>query len=73
MTEERRAALVRLSVHMNVTFDNISLLDEALTHPSYTNEAKDAIPHNERLEFLGDAVLELASSTYLYAHFPDCT
>ena len=73
MTEERRAALVRLSVHMNVTFDNISLLDEALTHPSYTNEAKDAISHNERLEFLGDAVLELASSTYLYAHFPDCT
>ena len=73
MTEERRAALVRLSVHMNVTFDDISLLDEALTHPSYTNEAKDAIPHNERLEFLGDAVLELASSTYLYAHFPDCT
>ena len=73
MTEERRAALVRLSVHMNVTFDNISLLDEALTHPSYTNEAKDAIPHNERLEFLGDAVLELAFSTYLYARFPDCT
>lgn len=73
MTEERRAELVRLSVHMNVTFDNISLLDEALTHPSYTNEAKDAIPHNERLEFLGDAVLELASSTYLYARFPDCT
>ena len=73
MTEERRAALVRLSVHMNVTFDNISMLDEALTHPSYTNEAKDAIPHNERLEFLGDAVLELASSTYLYARFPDCT
>ena len=73
MTEERRAALVRLSVHMNVTFDNISLLDEALTHPSYTNEAKDAIPHNERLEFLGDAVLELASSTYLYARFLDCT
>ena len=73
MTEERRATLVRLSVHMNVTFDNISLLDEALTHPSYTNEAKDAIPHNERLEFLGDAVLELASSTYLYARFPDCT
>ena len=73
MTEERRAELVRLSVHMNVIFDNISLLDEALTHPSYTNEAKDAIPHNERLEFLGDAVLELASSTYLYARFPDCT
>jgi ribonuclease III len=31
------------------------------------------MPHNERLEFLGDAVLELASSTYLYERFPDCS
>ena len=73
MAAERRAELVRLSVHMGVSFDNIALLDEALTHPSYTNEAKDVIAHNERLEFLGDAVLELASSTYLYALFPDCS
>ena len=73
MTEGRRAALVRLSVQIGVSFSNLSLLDEALTHPSYTNEAKDDIPHNERLEFLGDAVLELASSTYLYAHFPECS
>ena len=73
MTEERRAELVRLSVQMHVSFDDLSLLDEALTHPSYTNEARENIPHNERLEFLGDAVLELASSTYLYARFPDCS
>ena len=73
MTEGRRAALVRLSVQIGVSFGDLSLLDEALTHPSYTNEAKDDIPHNERLEFLGDAVLELASSTYLYAHFPECS
>lgn len=73
MAAERRAELVRLSVHMGVSFDNIALLDEALTHPSYTNEAKNVIAHNERLEFLGDAVLELASSTYLYALFPDCS
>ena len=73
ITKERRAALVRLSAQIGVTFSEISLLDEALTHPSYTNEAKDAVPHNERLEFLGDAVLELASSTYLYARFPDCS
>ena len=73
MTEGRRAALVRLSVQIGVSFSDLSLLDEALTHPSYTNEAKDDIPHNERLEFLGDAVLELASSTYLYAHFPECS
>lgn len=73
MTEERRAELVRLSVQMHVSFDDLSLLDEALTHPSYTNEARENIPHNERLEFLGDAVLELASSTYLYVRFPDCS
>ena len=72
ITEERRAQLVRLSSRLGVSFDNIALLDEALTHSSYTNETKDPIPHNERLEFLGDAVLELASSTYLYARFPDC-
>ena len=73
MTAERRAELVRLSAHIGVSFDDLSLLDEALTHPSYTNEAKGTVPHNERLEFLGDAVLELASSTYLYASYPDCT
>ena len=73
MTAERRAELVRLSLHMGVSFDNFAFLDEALTHPSYANEAKDVVAHNERLEFLGDAVLELASSTYLYARFPDCS
>ena len=73
MKDERRAQLMRLSAEMGVSFNDFALLDEALTHPSYTNEAKDTIPHNERLEFLGDAVLELASSTYLYARFPDCS
>ena len=73
MTAERRAELVRLSLQRGVSFDNLAFLDEALTHPSYANEAKDAVAHNERLEFLGDAVLELASSTYLYARFPDCS
>ena len=70
MTEERRAELVRLSEQIGVPFHRLSLLDEALTHSSYTNEAKNCMPHNERL---GDAVLELASSTYLYERFPDCS
>ena len=73
MKDKRLAQLMRLSAEMGVSFNDFALLDEALTHPSYTNEAKDTIPHNERLEFLGDAVLELASSTYLYARFPDCS
>ena len=64
---------MRLSEQIGVPFHRLSLLDEALTHSSYTNEAKNCMPHNERLEFLGDAVLELASSTYLYERFPDCS
>lgn len=73
MTQERHAELMDLSARLGVDFSDITLLDEALTHPSYTNESKDSIPHNERLEFLGDAVLELASSTYLYTRFPACS
>jgi ribonuclease-3 len=54
-----------------VKFGNLTLLHQALIHSSYANEAKEKnIVHNERLEFLGDAVLELASSTYLYMQFP---
>ncbi|MCQ2506494.1 MAG: ribonuclease III [Lachnospiraceae bacterium] len=48
-------------------FKDVSLLKEALTHSSFANEAKDGIvANNERLEFLGDAVLELVSSDYLF-------
>ncbi len=43
---------------------------EALTHRSYLNENKAAGPHNERLEFLGDAVLELATTHFLFTKFP---
>jgi ribonuclease-3 len=45
-------------------------LEQALTHPSFTNEAKDA-PDNQRLEFLGDAVLQLCSSELLFERFPE--
>lgn len=45
-------------------------LEQALTHPSFTNEAKDA-PDNQRLEFLGDAVLQLCSSELLFQRFPE--
>lgn len=47
------------------------LVWQALTHSSYANE--ECIPHNERLEFLGDAVLELLTSQYLYEHYPHCS
>jgi ribonuclease-3 len=53
---------------LNYTFTNPSLLDEALTHSSYRHEAKEeGLRHNERLEFLGDQVLGLLVSQFLYA------
>lgn len=52
-------------------FKNHRLLDQALTHRSYLNEHKHIQSSNERLEFLGDAVLELVITQYLYDHFPD--
>ena len=53
-------------------FENIELLITALTHRSYMNEHKQsAREHNERLEFLGDAVLELAVTDYLYNNFSE--
>jgi ribonuclease-3 len=53
------------------TFADASLLQTALTHSSYANEQGTGTAHNERLEFLGDAVLELCVSTELFRRFPD--
>lgn len=55
---------------LRVTFKNLELLEEAFTHRSYLNEHKSASSHNERLEFLGDAVLELSSTQFLFNRFP---
>lgn len=53
-------------------FDNVELFLTALTHRSYVNEHKKSTKeHNERLEFLGDAVLELAVTNYLYRNFTE--
>lgn len=56
---------------MTLTFKNPSLLDTALTHRSYLNENRSVKEHNERLEYLGDAVIELAVSEFLYHSFPE--
>lgn len=57
---------------LGVTFKDINLLITAFTHRSYVNEhRKTAHEHNERLEFLGDAVLELVSTEYLYNNFKE--
>lgn len=55
---------------LGLIFANLDLLAEALTHRSYINENKGAKSHNERLEFLGDAVLELAVTHFLFEKFP---
>jgi ribonuclease-3 len=53
-------------------FKNIDLLITSLTHRSYVNEHRKSVSeHNERLEFLGDAVLELAVTDYLFNHFSE--
>jgi len=57
---------------LGVEFKNIDLLITAFTHRSYVNEHKKTVKeHNERLEFLGDAVLELVSTEYLYGKFSE--
>ncbi len=64
--------LGNLEKKIGLNFKNQDLLKEALTHRSYLNEnPRWNLPHNERLEFLGDAVLELASTEYLFAKFPN--
>ena len=63
--------LEKLEEIIGYTFKNKQLLTQALTHSSYANEKKlGKLRCNERLEFLGDAVLELISSHYLYEKFP---
>jgi ribonuclease III, bacterial len=57
---------------LNYRFTDDSLLEEALTHKSYVNERRESgRTHNERLEFLGDAVLSLVISDYLARRYPE--
>lgn len=56
---------------INYRFQNESLLTEALTHSSYANEQKGRVRHNERLEFLGDAVLSIVVSDYIFENCPE--
>jgi ribonuclease III len=60
----------RLEDTIGIPFKNKDLLVQALVHRSYLNENREfPLPHNERLEFLGDAVLELAVTEYLFQHY----
>lgn len=62
--------LAKLAGKINIKFRNIELLQEALTHRSFINENRSyELGHNERLEFLGDAVLELVVTEYLFQNY----
>jgi len=74
MTEERIALLRALAQQLDESFQDLALLDNALIHRSFVNENPlPVIQDNERLEFLGDAVLELAISDILMQAFPAST
>jgi ribonuclease-3 len=61
-----------LAEHIGVPFKDIALLRTACTHRSYLNENRGSgLEHNERLEFLGDAVLELVITSFLFHKYPD--
>ncbi len=64
--------LTKLAQELEIRFNDYALLKQALIHRSYLNEVKDeALANNERLEFLGDAVLELIVTEYLYKAYPE--
>lgn len=63
--------LTALYKKLSLTPKNLHLVQNAFVHRSYLNESKDFEMSNERLEYLGDAVLELAVSSYLYETYPD--
>ncbi len=64
--------LETLESALQITFKDKKLLQNVFIHRSYLNEHKSfELPSNEKLEFLGDSVLSLITSIYLYKHFPD--
>ncbi|OGC23565.1 ribonuclease III [candidate division WOR-1 bacterium RIFOXYC2_FULL_37_10] len=65
---QRDKELSDLERKLRIFFLNKQLLNQSLTHSSYANESE--VPDNERLEFLGDAVIKLAVSEYIYNRFP---
>ncbi len=72
MTKNTSPDFSKFEKSAGITFKNKELLRRAFTHRSYLNENRGSeSSHNERLEFLGDAVLELMVTEYLYEKYPD--
>ncbi len=66
-----KPSLATLIKDLGLTVKNEHLIQNAFVHRSYLNESKEFDNSNERLEYLGDAVLEMATSHYLYTTYPD--
>jgi ribonuclease III len=69
LVEARKEQLAELEQALSYRFYRLDLLNQALTHKSYVHEQREPVQHNERLEFLGDAVLGLVISDYCYGKF----
>lgn len=71
MKKSRLEQLDKFMRQLEIPFTDVTLLDCALTHSSYANEAPEPVRYNERLEFLGDAILDFVVGEYLFLHYPD--
>jgi len=71
MEEKRISELILLQKVLHYNFTDLKLLNKALTHTSYANEANPPVKNNERLEFLGDSVLDLIVSSYTIHEYED--
>ncbi len=67
----REESPIALAQRLELPFKNLLLLTRALTHRSYVNEHYEALEDNERLEFLGDAILDFVAGAWLYNQFPE--
>lgn len=65
--------MMELQKRLGFEFQDTVLLERALTHKSFANELKNIVEHNEKLEFLGDAVLDLVVGEFLFEKFPTDT
>lgn len=72
ISHERKIQLINFQKKIGYHFENIHLLNRALTHSSYANEHKKSnLIYNERLEFLGDSVLGVIVSEYIFSKYPE--
>ena len=68
---EEETTLQEMAQRLDLTFHDLHLFRRALVHRSYVNEHPEVLQDNERLEFLGDAVLDFLVAAWLYHHFPE--